>query len=194
MQHNNKSICVDLDGVLAQYDGWKGVEVIGDPIAGAQSFVAGLRKFARVIVFTTRCSPTVNGRPAAELVRLVGDWLTGHGFEFDEVYSGPGKPMASAYIDDRAVICRPEKDIEHHDFDTALRMCRALVDGHELGSQGSFSNGSLNDEDEGDLKLMVSTAENVVRIDFGKPVAWLGLPKEAAVNIANALLKHARAL
>lgn len=30
-----KNVCVDLDGVLAQYDRWKGIEHIGDPHARA---------------------------------------------------------------------------------------------------------------------------------------------------------------
>ena len=32
-----KTICVDFDGVIAQYDGFKGNDIFGDPIDGVQS-------------------------------------------------------------------------------------------------------------------------------------------------------------
>jgi len=59
-----KSVCVDLDGVLAQYDGWKGVEHIGDPIPGAVQFTKKLQEVARVVIFTTRTNadPKISGR------------------------------------------------------------------------------------------------------------------------------------
>lgn len=130
---SKRTVCVDLDGVLAEYDGFRGEDHIGLPIA-------------------------------------------------------------SAYVDDRAVLCRPTKDIENQDFDTALRMCRALTTGNELGSQGTFSDGKTADDDEGDMKLMISRQHGLVRIDFGKPVAWLALPKQHAIQIANMILKYAETL
>ena len=32
------TVCVDLDGTLAKYDGWKGLEHIGEPIDGSVEF------------------------------------------------------------------------------------------------------------------------------------------------------------
>lgn len=57
---NNKGhILVDLDGTLAQYDGWKGVEHIGEPI---QTMLARVRSWVKqgieVRIFTARaCDP-----------------------------------------------------------------------------------------------------------------------------------------
>ena len=109
-----RSVCVDLDGVLASYrDGWKGVEQIGDPIPGAVEFTRQLSEFARVVIFTTRVKRDMDDRPPqyqepGALLALVQGWLDRHGFTYDEIYEGQGKPIASAYIDDRAVVCRPE--------------------------------------------------------------------------------------
>jgi hypothetical protein len=106
-----KNVCVDLDGVLADYSkGWQGVEVIGDPIPGAVEFTKSLSEFADVVVFTTRCNPEVNKPEAAHLlVNRVREWLDKHGFRYADIYCGTGKPIASAYIDDRAITCRPQE-------------------------------------------------------------------------------------
>lgn len=105
-----KTICVDLDGVLAQYDGWKGVDHIGDPIPGAVDFTKELSQLGDVVIFTTRCNPEVNKPSAVHLlVNRVREWLDRHGFEYADIYAGTGKPIASAYIDDRAIRCRPQE-------------------------------------------------------------------------------------
>lgn len=106
------TVAVDLDGVLAKYDGWKGVEHIGDPILGAVDFCNKLAEKYNVVVHTSRCNPVAgdrNGGPeeAARLKQLVVDWLDRHGFKYNDVYTGVGKIIASAYVDDRAVPCRP---------------------------------------------------------------------------------------
>jgi hypothetical protein len=187
-----KTVCVDLDGVLARYDKWRGIDHFGEPIPGAVEFTKALAEIADVVIFTTRCNPEIN-RPEAVhlLVNRVRKFLDEHGFVYHDIYSGSGKPMAVAYVDDRAVVCRPEKDVENQDYDVALRMCRALVSGHSLGAQGTFSNGRINEEDEGDLKIMVGHHADCVRIDFGKPVGWIALPKDVAVSLGKAILTHA---
>lgn len=105
----NRSICVDLDGVLATYHGWQGLEHFGDPIPGAIEFTRKMIATHRVIIFTSRTSQ-IEGRDLDEAVRLVGAWLDRHGFAYDEIYTGKGKPFATAYIDDRGVSCRPQDD------------------------------------------------------------------------------------
>lgn len=103
-----KTVAVDLDGVLARYDGWKGVDHIGEPIPGARAFVRVLRQQFEVVVYTTRCNAELN-REGAELLRnRIRHWLEAHGFEYDHIHAEQGKPPATAYIDDRAVSCRPQ--------------------------------------------------------------------------------------
>ncbi len=106
-----KSVCVDLDGTLADYSkGWQWQDIIGDPIPGAVEFTRKISEFARVIIYTTRCKGKLFDRDEDPVVlaNIVKSWLDKHGFYYDEVDIGQGKPIASAYVDDRAVVCRPE--------------------------------------------------------------------------------------
>jgi hypothetical protein len=133
-----KIACVDLDGVLAKYDGFQGVVNIGDPVEGAKEFVKDLNKVAKIVIYTTRCKGDfdkdriLNGHQPSELSAeerkaVVEQWLRKHGIPYDEVYIGQGKPFANCYIDDRAVSCESHK-YGPHEFDLALvhakRLCR----------------------------------------------------------------------
>ena len=72
-------------------------------------FTHKLAKTYRVIIFSSR-THAEEGRDVAEATRLAGAWLDRHGFAYDEIYTGVGKPFASAYVDDRGVSCRPQED------------------------------------------------------------------------------------
>ncbi len=65
----------------------------------------------------------------------------------------------------------------------------------ELGATGNFPHGKLNKHDEGELRLAVAwdNEAGLVRIEFGKPVAWLGLYPPEAIEFARLILKHAGA-
>ncbi len=134
-------VCLDLDGVLATYTGWRGIEHIGEPIQGAVAFTRQLSKFCKIVIYTTRCkeypqgteSPPgaqdVDRRPAIELVMIVREWLDRHGFSYDEIYFGQGKPFAVAYIDDRAITCQPqETHTPEFEYQYALAAVATLVD------------------------------------------------------------------
>jgi hypothetical protein len=116
-----KIVAVDVDGVLAQYDGWKGIDHIGDPILGAVEFTRDLSAYVDVLIFTSRCCEELNKPEKAHLLRdRLVKWLDQHGFTYADVYVGQGKPPASAYIDDRAVVCRPQEN-GRLAFDLAFR-------------------------------------------------------------------------
>ncbi len=124
-------VCVDLDGVLAEYNGWEGLEKIGAPLPGALEFAKQLAKIADIVVFTTRCSGEPDERyevsrltPGKARVYVV-DWLEKHGFPYADVYTGRGKPRAAAYIDDRAVACRPKYETKA--FARALDMTKEII-------------------------------------------------------------------
>ncbi len=86
-----KTVAVDFDGVLNDYTGWKGEDDLGQPTAGTQQFLSLLDADYRVVIYTTRCMSRVRV------------WLKEHGLSgyVDEVCNE--KPMAVAYIDDRAI-------------------------------------------------------------------------------------------
>lgn len=125
-------VCVDLDGVLATYEGWEGPDVIGPPLPGAREFAMSLAEFADIVVFTSRCSldeggeaPRQNLSPAKLRLRVI-EWLEKFNFPFADVYAGQGKPRAVAFIDDRAVPCAPQSDPSAFDraLDQAKRFSR----------------------------------------------------------------------
>lgn len=61
------------------------------------------------------------------------------------------------------------------------------------GATGKFPQGKMDDTDEGEIGIVITydKLNGVVRIDFGKPVAWLGLPPQGATELAHLLLKCA---
>ena len=123
-----RRVCVDLDGVLAKYDKWKGIDHFGAPIPGALEFMKKLQKFAEITIFTSRCAQDVlegsRITPGQLRVKVI-EWLEKHGFPYTDVYIGQGKPRAAAFIDDRAVHCNPQLD--PYAFDEALKTTRALI-------------------------------------------------------------------
>jgi len=121
-------ICLDLDGVLAQYDKWRGVEHIGDPIPGALDFTKKLSKIAEVVIFTSRCAQDIveGSRITPGQLRIhIIEWLEKHKFPYSDVYVGQGKPRAAAFIDDRAVACSPQNDKDA--FKNAIEATKILV-------------------------------------------------------------------
>lgn len=97
-----KTICVDFDGVIADYsEGFKGRGVFGAPILGACVVLNALRDDGwKIIVFTTRGE-----------VPLLEDYLINNNIPFDEINrnsdnppgTNEGKPIADVYLDDRAL-------------------------------------------------------------------------------------------
>ena len=63
-----------------------------------------------------------------------------------------------------------------------------------LGATGDFPRGRLNRGDEGALNIAISHESGVVRLDFGKEVAWIGLPPDEALAFASVIVEHAMQL
>ncbi len=130
MPEPRKTVAVDLDGVLADFSrGFVDVHTIGDPIPGAVEFTRRLSQFADVLIWTTRCNPEIGRGMGTSLLRnSVRDWLDLHGFAYADIWTGPVKPIASAFIDDRAVECRPQDgidDLHYHDaVEYVKRLCK----------------------------------------------------------------------
>jgi hypothetical protein len=123
-------VCVDLDGVLAKYDGFRGRDHIGVPLPGALEFAWSLAKVADIIIFTSRCSQDNAGEepsrltPAQLRIRVI-DWLEKYKFPYTDVYVGQGKPRVAAFIDDRAIGCSPQTDAGA--FDRTLDSVKGLL-------------------------------------------------------------------
>lgn len=108
---------IDFDATLAYYErGWSknlGVEFFGDPIPGAKEFVDNLCKHVGndgkhpyIVIYTRRMSEIDESRRPS-LKKALAAWLNKHSFYWNEIYDSYGKPDGTAFIDDRAVQCRP---------------------------------------------------------------------------------------
>lgn len=64
----------------------------------------------------------------------------------------------------------------------------------KFGATGDFPQGQLNEDDEGGIAIGIAydPTKNVVLINFGKPVVWLGMGPDEAVQFANMILAKAK--
>lgn len=62
----------------------------------------------------------------------------------------------------------------------------------ELGATGKFPDGKLCEHDEGEITFAIGHREGQVVLDFGKPVAWVGMSPQQAIALAASLTQHAR--
>jgi hypothetical protein len=190
-------LCVDFDGVIHSYtSGWQGACVIPDtPVTGAFDWLYRASEWWDVQVYSSRSK-----EPGA--IDAMKAWFRKHADdEFQGLATGAllldvlsfptQKPAANMTIDDRA-LC--------FEGSWAAIDARALLDfkpwnKRELGATGRFPQGRVSDDDEGELTLGVAfdPVDGIVRIEFGKPVAWLGLPRDNAVAFARAILRRAGA-
>lgn len=94
-------IGVDLDGTLAHYNGWQGIEHVGAPIAPMLARVkAWLAEGRSVKIFTARVSCSEPERTIAE--RAIHKWLVSHGLPRLEVTNAKDFGMVEVW-DDRAI-------------------------------------------------------------------------------------------
>ena len=90
MSRAKRTIAIDFDGVLHQYNGFKGADVFSDPMPHARERVEELlARGHEVVVFTTR------------IAALVREWLQKH--EFPALSVTCVKQPFWLIIDDRAL-------------------------------------------------------------------------------------------
>ncbi len=63
---------------------------------------------------------------------------------------------------------------------------------NDFGPTGKFPNGGMNLQDEGELKMGVANYDGKVIMNFGSPVKSVGLEPQGAVDLATAIIRHAR--
>lgn len=71
-----------------------------------------------------------------------------------------------------------------------------MIDEPKIGPTGDFPHGKLSPDDEGGINVAIShhiapDGADMVRLDFGKPVAWLSLPRAQAAAFGVTILKFA---
>lgn len=98
----NKTICIDFDGVISEYTGWKGKGVFGNLVPKTQESMQKLKELGWTIIIHTTRSET----------DLVKEYLDKYSISYDYINFNPeninagchiGKPIAHVYLDDRGV-------------------------------------------------------------------------------------------
>lgn len=60
------------------------------------------------------------------------------------------------------------------------------------GALGDFPEGQLTKSDEGAVQFAIGVKDGKVVLDFGTPVAWVGMNPQQAADLASLLMKRAR--
>lgn|SRR5512135_258223 len=92
------NIGLDFDGTLAQYSGFAGMDVTGEPLPGALSFLKALHELGcHIAIFSARAKDA-RGKLAIER------WLDQHGVrQYVELVTHEKLPDYDVIIDDRAI-------------------------------------------------------------------------------------------
>jgi adenylyl-sulfate kinase len=101
-------VCIDFDGVINNYKGYKGVGIFEEPIKGVSENMKKLKKHGwKIIIYTTR-NETLD----------IENYLKKHDIPFDEIninseqfpHTNRGKPYADVYVDDRGITFKGKWD------------------------------------------------------------------------------------
>lgn len=65
------------------------------------------------------------------------------------------------------------------------------TDQEKFGPTGKFPMGHLNADDEGEIRIGITSSNGKIVIDFGKPIHWIGFSPEQAKQIAETLIIRA---
>lgn len=203
MNTKNPIICVDFDGVIHSYaSGWKGADVIPDePVPGAIDWLIAHLPVPDALGMAPEYvgpEPVIYSARSSQRggIKAMKAWLVKHGvsewYFRDNILKFPEtKPPAFLTLDDRC-ICFDGR------FPTSAEMLaftswqKKDVAGHPVaGPTGKFPDGKISPEDEGELQIAISHDQDNVLVQFGKPTAWLGLPRDHAIQLAKLILEHA---
>ena len=95
-------IAVDLDGTLAEYNGWKGLDHIGDPVPLMLTRVRQwISEGKTVVIFTSRVTHN-SGEDTSKAFEYIYQWLEKHGLGGLDV-TGLKRKEFIEFWDDRAI-------------------------------------------------------------------------------------------
>jgi hypothetical protein len=185
-------LCLDFDGVIHSYSsGWKGADIIPDPVvAGAAQFIADAQRHFTIAIHSSRSCQSGGIDAMKRYVHKAIIDADLDGSIFDAIEWPTEKPPAQITIDDRALTF----------MGVWPRMSELLVfqpwNKRRAGATGDHPQGKLNANDEGGLRMAIAAdpKNSIVRVEFGKPVAWLGLDKATALALADSIRQNAEKL
>lgn len=88
-----------------------------------------------------------------------------------------------------------DEDRDGHDSEIA-KLIRKFEQQKTGDKPREFPAGRLSGDDDGELVYTISSdpEKGIVKVDFGKPVTWLGMEPKHAIELAQSLIQHARAV
>lgn len=72
------------------------------------------------------------------------------------------------------------------------RFMERAAEAEELGATNQFPEGKITPQDEGELRLAMTTVDDKIILNFGRPISWIGFTGEQAFNLAKMLRKGAK--
>ena len=63
-----------------------------------------------------------------------------------------------------------------------------------IGPTGEYPDGKLNENDKGELRIGMAVDGDVLIIDFGKSITWLGLDKSSLQSLIDILTEKLKEL
>lgn len=204
---SNPIVLVDFDGVIHSYtSGWQGADVVSDPpVPGAIDFLVAHLPTPEPIC--AMAEPYVG--PEVQIyssrscqrggIKAMQEWLIKNGL--DRYYISEGilkfpteKNAAFLTIDDRAICFDGRWPTTQEMLSFKPWNKRVVGELGPLGATGIYPKGKMSPQDEGEIKLAIAHDSTNVLVNFGKPVAWLGLPPREAIQLAKLIEHHARSL
>jgi hypothetical protein len=78
--------------------------------------------------------------------------------------------------------------MSHHASELRDEMLQSALR-NSLGATGLFPRGKIDRLDEGQIKFAIAAdhATNTILVNFGKPIAWMGLTGDEALEISDSL-------
>lgn len=203
---SNPIVLVDFDGVIHSYtSGWKGADVIPDPpVPGAidwlmdhlptpEPICAMAEPYVgpEVQVYSSRSAQSGG-------ISAMKEWLIKNGMHPAYITEGilkfpTEKNAAFLTIDDRA-ICFDGRFPSSQEMMSFRPWNKRVNESQSAGATGMYPQGRVSMHDEGELKLAIAQDGINVVVNFGKPVAWLAIPPQEALQFSELIRKNALTL
>ena len=86
----------------------------------------------------------------------------------------------------------------HHgeQFEHQSELLKRFREERDGRAQREFPRGRISGDDDGSLtfKIGADADKGVIAIEFSKPVVWVAMPPQQAVELAQLLIQHARSI
>ena len=82
----------------------------------------------------------------------------------------------------------------HEDYEQQSELLKRFREEQEGTAKREFPEGRLSGDDDGSItfKIGADPNKNVVAIEFSKPTHWVAMQPKQAIELAQALIQHAR--